>query len=136
VFAEEQRPGTPLFNIKAYLPVNESFGFTGALRQATGGQAFPQMVFDHWQLLPGGSPLDPTSKTGQIVQAMRKRKGIKEVVPGIENVSFSISFVLAAWRLTLLRSTMTSYKKILSTVMGFFRSTLWLVNIRGWLSTR
>lgn len=26
VFFEEQRPGTPLYNIKAYLPVNESFG--------------------------------------------------------------------------------------------------------------
>jgi elongation factor 2 len=87
VFAEEQRPGTPLFNIKAYLPVNESFGFTADLRSHTGGQAFPQMVFDHWQILPGGSPLDPSTKPGQVVQTMRKRKGIKEVVPGVENVS-------------------------------------------------
>jgi elongation factor 2 len=87
VFNEEQRPGTPLFNIKAYLPVLESFGFNGDLRQATSGQAFPQSVFDHWQVLPGGSPLDPTSKVGAIVTEMRKRKGIKEVVPGVENVS-------------------------------------------------
>ena len=87
VFSEEQRPGTPLFNVKAYLPVNESFGFTADLRSNTGGQAFPQMVFDHWQILPGGSPLDPSTKPGQIVQEMRKRKGIKEVVPGIDNVS-------------------------------------------------
>ena len=49
VFSEEQRPGTPMYTVKAYLPVNESFGFTGELRQATAGQAFPQMVFDHWQ---------------------------------------------------------------------------------------
>ncbi|KAF6056644.1 Elongation factor 2 [Candida parapsilosis] len=48
VISEEQRPGTPLFTVKAYLPVNESFGFTGELRQATGGQAFPQLIFDHW----------------------------------------------------------------------------------------
>lgn len=87
VFSEEQRPGTPLFNVKAYLPVNESFGFTADLRSHTGGQAFPQSVFDHWQILPGGSPLDPSTKPGQIVQAMRKRKGIKEIVPGVENVS-------------------------------------------------
>ncbi|SPN99580.1 related to CSF1 protein [Cephalotrichum gorgonifer] len=85
VFNEEQRPGTPLFTIKAYLPVMESFGFNADLRQGTGGQAFPQSVFDHWQILPGGSPLDPASKTGGIVQAMRKRKGIKVEVPGVEN---------------------------------------------------
>jgi len=85
VFSEEQRPGTPLFNVKAYLPVNESFGFTADLRSHTGGQAFPQSVFDHWAVLPGGSPLDVTTKPGQIVQEMRKRKGIKAEVPGIEN---------------------------------------------------
>ena len=87
VFSEEQRPGTPLFNVKAYLPVNESFGFNADLRQATSGQAFPQMVFDHWQILPGGSPLDPQTKPGQVVQALRKRKGVKEVVPDVSNVS-------------------------------------------------
>ena len=86
VFGEEQRPGTPLFTIKAYLPVMESFGFNGDLRQATSGQAFPQLVFDHWQTLPGGSPLDPTSLTGKVVQEMRKRKGLKIEVPGYENV--------------------------------------------------
>jgi elongation factor 2 len=46
VFSEEQRPGTPMYTVKAYMPVAESFGFTGDLRQATGGQAFPQMVFE------------------------------------------------------------------------------------------
>ncbi|KAG4221026.1 hypothetical protein PC116_g30497 [Phytophthora cactorum] len=85
VFNEEQRPGTPLFTIKAYLPIMESFGFNGDLRQATSGQAFPQLVFDHWQLLPGGSPLDKTTKVGQIVEAMRKRKGIKVEVPDVSN---------------------------------------------------
>ena len=81
VISEEQRPGTPLFTVKAYLPVNESFGFTGELRQATGGQAFPQMVFDHWATL-GSDPLDPTTKAGEIVVAARKRHGMKEEVPG------------------------------------------------------
>merc|ERR1711879_689710 len=53
VFEEAQTPGTPMFVVKAYLPVNESFGFTADLRSNTGGQAFPQCVFDHWQILPG-----------------------------------------------------------------------------------
>lgn len=85
VFNEEQRPGTPLFTIKAYLPVMESFGFNADLRQATSGQAFPQSVFDHWEILPGGAALDPTSKVGIVVQTMRKRKGLKVEVPGVEN---------------------------------------------------
>jgi len=85
VFEENQRVGTPLFNIKAYLPVNESFGFTADLRSNTAGQAFPQMVFDHWQILQGGSPLDNTSLPGKIVSDMRKRKGIKIEVPDVNN---------------------------------------------------
>jgi elongation factor 2 len=32
VVMEEQRAGTPMYNIRAYLPVLESFGFTAALR--------------------------------------------------------------------------------------------------------
>lgn len=83
VVSEEQRPGTPLFTVKAYLPVNESFGFSGQLRQATGGQAFPQMVFDHWATM-NGDPLDKSSKPGEIVAAARKRHGMKEDVPGYE----------------------------------------------------
>jgi elongation factor 2 len=85
VFYEEQRMGTPLFTVKAYLPVMESFGFNADLRAATGGQAFPQMVFDHWQILPGGSPLDPNTMPGKIVVDMRTRKGIKPQVPGYDN---------------------------------------------------
>lgn len=83
VFYEEQRVGTPIFNIKAYLPVNESFGFTGDLRMATQGQAFPQCVFDHWQFMQG-SPLDPTTKTNAIIKAVRKRKGLAEDIPPLD----------------------------------------------------
>ena len=85
VFSEEQRIGTPLFTVKAFLPVMESFGFNADLRAGTGGQAFPQSVFDHWQILPGGSVLDPKSLPGDIVTKMRKRKGIKENVPTYDN---------------------------------------------------
>lgn len=83
VFFEEQRPGTPLFNIKAYLPVNQSFGFTADLRSHTGGQAFPQCVFDHWQLM-NGSPLDKTSKVSEVVKGIRKRKGLQEDIPPLD----------------------------------------------------
>jgi elongation factor 2 len=82
VFAEEQRPGTPLYNIKAYLPVMESFGFTADLRAATSGQAFPQCVFDHWQLMPG-SPLEP-GKIQDIIKGVRKRKGLAEDIPAFD----------------------------------------------------
>ncbi|KAF0450142.1 elongation factor 2 [Gigaspora margarita] len=82
VFAEEQRPGTPLYNVKAYLPVNESFGFTADLRSNTGGQAFPQCVFSHWQLM-NGTPLE-AGKVCDIVKAVRKRKGLSEEIPSLD----------------------------------------------------
>jgi len=84
VFEESQVPGTPMFMVKAYLPVNESFGFTAELRAATSGQAFPQCVFDHWQV-QGGNPLDEVTKPGQIILETRKRKGLKEGVPSLDN---------------------------------------------------
>lgn len=83
VIGEEQRPGTPLYNIKAYLPVMESFGFTADLRSNTGGQAFPQCVFDHWQIL-GGSPFDD-GKSKDVVLQCRKRKGLKDSLPALED---------------------------------------------------
>merc|ERR1719391_1530971 len=80
VFEEAQTPGTPMFVIKAYLPVNESFGFTADLRSNTGGQAFPQCMFDHWQVLPG-CPLTEGTKPNQIVEECKKRKGLKPGPP-------------------------------------------------------
>jgi elongation factor 2 len=84
VFEESQVAGTPMFVVKAYLPVNESFGFTADLRSNTAGQAFPQCVFDHWQILPG-NPFDATTKPGQVVTDTRKRKGLKEGIPALDN---------------------------------------------------
>lgn len=69
VFEEMQVAGTPMFVVKAYLPVNESFGFTADLRSNTGGQAFPQCVFDHWQVLPG-DPLDQGTRPYNVVQVI------------------------------------------------------------------
>nr|XP_039270876.1 translation elongation factor 2-like [Styela clava] len=80
VFEEGQHTGTPMFNVKAHLPVNESFGFTDDLRSNTGGQAFFHSVFDHWNIVPGNA-MDLTSKPGVIVAATRKRKGLSEEIP-------------------------------------------------------
>ncbi|KMQ94183.1 elongation factor 2 [Lasius niger] len=82
VFEEQQVAGTPMFVVKAYLPVNESFGFTADLRSNTGGQAFPQCVFDHWQILPG-DPMESSTRPYQVVQDTRKRKGLKEGLPDL-----------------------------------------------------
>jgi elongation factor 2 len=83
VISEEQRPGTPLYNVKAYLPVLESFGFTADLRSHTSGQAFPQCVFDHWQILQG-NPFDTTSKAYTAVMGVRKRKGLALEIPPLD----------------------------------------------------
>ncbi|XP_078350164.1 eukaryotic translation elongation factor 2-like [Oculina patagonica] len=83
VFEESQVAGTPMFVVKAYLPVNESFGFTADLRSNTGGQAFPQCVFDHWQTMQGDAT-DATTKPGAVVFATRKRKGLSEELPPLD----------------------------------------------------
>ena len=81
VFSEEQRPGTPQMTLLAYLPVMESFGFTADLRSNTGGKAFPQCSFDHWEPM-SGSPWEET-KVKETILAVRKRKGLKMEVPEI-----------------------------------------------------
>merc|ERR1719316_2054822 len=81
VVEETNRPGTPMYNVKAYLPVSESFGFTGFLRQNTAGQAFPQMVFHHWETMNADPFAD--EKMQALVLEIRKRKGLKEAIPPI-----------------------------------------------------
>jgi len=84
VFEESQVLGTPMFMVRAYLPVNESFGFTADLRSNTGGQAFPQCVFDHWQIFPG-DPFDDKTRPFAVIQDARKRKGLKEGLPKLDD---------------------------------------------------
>ncbi|KAL9139527.1 Eukaryotic elongation factor 2, partial [Amphidinium carterae] len=79
VFEENQREGTPLMQVKAHLPVAESFGFVSALRQQTSGQAFPQCVFDHWDNMPGNAM--EAGKLQDLVLAVRKRKNLKVEMP-------------------------------------------------------
>jgi len=82
IVEEVQRQGTPLLNVKAHLPVMESFGFTADLRANTGGQAFPQCVFDHWKTLTQ-SPFEE-GKSREIVFACRKRKGMPDEIPPLD----------------------------------------------------
>ena len=83
VFSEETVPGTPMVNAKAHLPVSESFGFTAHLRSLTSGQAFPQCMFDHWELI-NDDPFDAKSRTYPIMMNIRKRKGIKQEIPKLD----------------------------------------------------
>jgi len=83
VIMEEQRLGTPLYKVQAYLPVLESFGFTEKLRAETGGQAFPQCVFDHWEAM-NDDPLEEGSKTNVLVTDIRKRKGLSAEIPPLD----------------------------------------------------
>ena len=80
VFNEESVQGTPLLEVKAYLPVSESFGFTAHLRSLTSGQAFPQSSFSHWDII-NQDPFDVKSKAYEITMAIRKRKGLKQELP-------------------------------------------------------
>jgi elongation factor 2 len=84
VEGQEQRPGTPLCKVKAFLPVLESFGFTGLLRENTSGQAFPQLIFSHWQAV-SGSPYEEGSSAAKICADVRKRKGLKDGMPAFND---------------------------------------------------
>jgi len=79
VFEENEREGTPLRQVKAYLPVSESFGFVSALRQQTSGQAFPQCVFDHWDNMNGDAMQE--GKIQDLILNNRKRKNLKVEMP-------------------------------------------------------
>ncbi|KAI3645628.1 hypothetical protein MP228_008556 [Amoeboaphelidium protococcarum] len=49
--------GSPLYQVRATLPIIDSFGFEVDLRSQTRGEAFVQMLFSYWQPVPG-DPLD------------------------------------------------------------------------------
>jgi len=85
------KPGTPIYTVKAFIPLIESFGFETDLRTHTQGQAFCLSVFDHWEVVPG-DPLDKTIQLKALEPApidhlarefmvkTRRRKGLSEDV--------------------------------------------------------
>lgn len=81
---ETHLEGVPLVNMKAFLPVAESFGFTTFLREKTSGKAFPNCIFDHWEVI-NGTIVDKNSTLYKLVLGIRKRKGLKEEIPDVNN---------------------------------------------------
>eukprot|EP00993_Chasmostoma_nieuportense_P003043 NODE_378_length_2322_cov_22.140774_g351_i0.p1 GENE.NODE_378_length_2322_cov_22.140774_g351_i0~~NODE_378_length_2322_cov_22.140774_g351_i0.p1 ORF type:complete len:652 (-),score=203.98 NODE_378_length_2322_cov_22.140774_g351_i0:64-2019(-) len=85
------KPGSPLYTVKAYVPVMDSFGLETDIRSHTQGQAFCQSVFDHWSIVPGDpldksillKPLEPSPAAALARDFMvktRRRKGMSEDV--------------------------------------------------------
>ncbi|KAJ2550936.1 translation elongation factor 2 [Coemansia sp. RSA 1933] len=81
---EENMHSASMYNVKAYLPVAESFGFSTDLRSATSGQAFPQMVFDHWSTMSGDAT-NPVDKVSIVCSKIRERKGMDPKVPAYDH---------------------------------------------------
>ena len=91
VIQETAKPGTPIYIVKAQLPVIESFGFETDLRYHTQGQSFCLSVFDHWHVVPGDPldksivlrPLEPAPVphlAREFMVKTRRRKGMSEDV--------------------------------------------------------
>ena len=91
VVSEAPRPGTPLFCVRGFIPVMDSFGFETDLRVFTQGAAAAATTFDHWALVPG-DPLDksivlrpleaspPAALARDFMVKTRRRKGLAEDV--------------------------------------------------------
>lgn len=84
-------PGSPLYSVKAFLPVIDSFGFETDVRTFTQGQAMIYSVFDHWAVVPGDPmdrsivlhPLEPSPPqhlAREFLVKTRRRKGLSEDV--------------------------------------------------------
>lgn len=84
VFDEGESIAGGVAQMKAYLPVAESFGFSQSLAEATSGAAFSQLMFDHWSLLDGGDFRDPTTRLGKIINTIRIRKGLVPELPPLD----------------------------------------------------
>ncbi|RMX65336.1 hypothetical protein DD238_004784 [Peronospora effusa] len=85
------KAGSPLYTVRGFVPVIESFGLETDLRVFTQGQAFITQVFDHWAVVPG-DPLDtnvvlrllepaPVNDLArEFMVKTRRRKGLSEDV--------------------------------------------------------
>ncbi|KAL2914439.1 U5 small nuclear ribonucleoprotein component [Polyrhizophydium stewartii] len=91
VTQDQPKAGSPLYVVKALIPVIDSAGFETDLRMHTQGQAFCQQIFDHWQIVPGDPldksvvlrPLEPSQGLHLARDFMiktRRRKGLSEDV--------------------------------------------------------
>jgi len=85
------KAGSPLYTVKALIPVIDANGFETDLRTATQGQAFCLQLFDHWSIVPGDPtdtsiklrPLEPASGQAlarDLVLKTRRRKGLGDQI--------------------------------------------------------
>jgi elongation factor 2 len=72
-------------NMRCFLPVAESFGFSQLLAEATSGSAFSQLQFDHWELFGDGDDFkDPETRLGKLINGIRVRKGLEPALPPLD----------------------------------------------------
>ncbi|KAG0687637.1 hypothetical protein C6P40_002081 [Pichia californica] len=83
--------GTKLWKVNGYIPIIESVGVETDLRLSTCGMAYPQMIFNKWERVPG-DPLDDTayipllkrvpllSSSRDFLTKTRRRKGLSDSV--------------------------------------------------------
>jgi elongation factor 2 len=83
---EEIETGIGQSTLKGFMPVAESFGFTEYLREQTSGKAFPSLSFHHWEVLNENPLSKAENRVTKIVTAIRKRKGLKEQIPLLEEL--------------------------------------------------
>ncbi|KAN0064841.1 hypothetical protein ACQY0O_001898 [Thecaphora frezii] len=85
------KSGSPLYTVKAYIPVMDANGFETDLRTHTQGQAFCLQMFSHWSVVPGSPtdtsvtlrPLEPAPPLGlarDFVLKTRRRKGLGDTI--------------------------------------------------------
>lgn len=91
IIEKERIEGTPLWKINGFVPVIESVGVETDLRFTTRGMAYPQMIFNKWEKVPG-DPLDesvfipllkrvPLASTSRdFLMKTRRRKGLSDSI--------------------------------------------------------
>ncbi|KAI8985978.1 P-loop containing nucleoside triphosphate hydrolase protein [Pilobolus umbonatus] len=91
IVSEDLKDGTSFWQINAYLPVIESFGFSDEIRKRTSGAASPQLVFSGFEMLNEdpfwvptteeeledlGEKADKENLAKKYMDTVRKRKGM------------------------------------------------------------
>lgn len=101
------KAGTPLFTVRAYVPVIDANGFETDLRTVTQGQAFCLQTFAHWSVVPGDPtdasiklrPLEPAPPLGlarDFVLKTRRRKGLNDQIAASSYLDPELVVALAA----------------------------------------
>lgn len=101
------KAGSPLFTVRAYIPVLDANGFETDLRTHTQGQAFCLQVFSHYAVVPGDPldkdiklrPLEPAPPLGlarDVALKTRRRKGLADNITVAAYLDSELAVALAA----------------------------------------